>query len=128
MPHELKFQIGETVIANGTGEGKEFFGDRAIIIGSRVVLGKYFSYLQSDDDRYDERDAEHTFYSTFSTDRKTHWWYWENDIEKYCINTERGIKELRGIQTLIQSLRFDYNTDFNTLKTYSDKYLGLEIS
>ena len=99
MPaYQHKFKTGQTVVANGKGEGVSCPGDNAIIIATWKELAR-FSNSFMPQVHYNESSPETTYYSTYSIDRNYTWWYWEEDIELYCSNTERGKNNLKYILT-----------------------------
>ena len=97
MPIPHKYKTGETVIANGTGQGEGYDGELAIIVASRLELGMYYDGYYYSSVEFDESCSDHIYYYTYSLDRKYFWWYWEPDVDSYCSNTERGKSILRQI-------------------------------
>jgi hypothetical protein len=126
MPYEPKYKVGETVEANGRGEGRCYAGELAIILGARNRIRKYSEYIDLRPET-DERDAAHVFYATYSPARKTTWWYFETDIEPYCRNTERGKKELASIQNIVHRLICSYSFTLQQFEQFNeDENLGME--
>jgi hypothetical protein len=96
MPEPTKFQIGETAEATGEGRGLDFVkanheGRKVIILGTRNKLADYSDYLSN---------RQETLYLTYCVEYDLLWWYGEEDIRKYCINTEKGKKILMKIDDL----------------------------
>ncbi len=101
MPYQPKFKTGETAEANGQAEGDGFAGELVIIISTAHDIYKYCkdtSFYVSVS--FDNRDACHTMYATYSINRGKAWWYNEIGLEPYCSNVERGRKQLINLNAL----------------------------
>ena len=98
MPEKYipKLKTGQTAEANGNGEGTDHIGYQVIIIGTRKDLCETSNFLVMSDN-YDNSCPENTLYATYNPDTNRTWWYWENDLDLICTNSNRGKKQLREV-------------------------------
>lgn len=117
MPYEPKYKIGESVEANGEGMGNgSLKGDVVVILGTYRIIDDLRPYPQKVD--YDQSDAEHTLYGTYSPARDKTRWYFEDEILPYCSNTERG-------KNLIRDYMLDFIVDYDIAFYNREKFRDL---
>jgi hypothetical protein len=128
MPYQPKYQTGQIVETNGTGEGIEHTGFSVVIIGTWKFLGKYNACNYGFRERCDESCPERVIYATYEIESGRVWWYFETDINLCCEDIERDVK--RGKSIIFQNIDMicreyyiydEYKKKFiNFLKDYAD--------